>query len=564
MPDFDDLPFDDVTRAASNAADEPDFAILAAKGVRRRNRRRASYAGVAAVALVGTLGVVQLAGRDEDSAPDPAGPDLPAGLVFTRGDGSTFEPEELSVDCERVDDATYVVVSGQIAGEPPADPERSEQTFVGQVDLRMPIRDVRDGAQLPMAETVSRAAASLFAPDPTTGDEWSSSEEDASGQVRVESARCGATPAIVAEVDGVLGSETSDATVKVQGRLALEARKPLEDLAAGGIVDDPDSRFRALAVSDDDPDIQAAVWQQCRSGDDCVEKYAVVVTDDGFLTRTVVDRVFDGEPMIAAAGPVFHVLSGLGSGEFLKPDGSLVGVQPGKATTPGAVVAIGSGLPVWTIFDGEHLTATLLPDGAPDLSYVNVLPDGTLAGIDRRGDYVWSVDAGVNWDRRQLNGGPNALYEMVPTDGSQQVVIEGADGATLFPFVAVHRARSAGGAAFERVTVPGDPRAYLSGEAVLPDGRLLVAVEAWSDTRPGPEFVTPPGLYVSAGDDWSTYEEVEAGAPYAAVDDFQPSWLGTAVTAQGVIVFLKAPPGDPNPAYSSSDGGLTWQPVPGR
>jgi hypothetical protein len=261
---------------------------------------------------------------------------------------------------------------------------------------------------------------------------------------------------------------------------------------------------------------------------------------------------------------VFHLQTGLGPGEVLTLDGRLVGVQPGKVTTPGVVVAIGSGLPLWTILDGEHLTAMPLPEGAPDLGFVNVLPDGTLAGIDRRGDYVWSTDVGAHWDRRPLNGGPDALYNQVPTDGSQQVVIEGADGATLFPFVAVHRARSAGGAAFERVPLPGDPRAYLSGEAVLPDGRLLVAIEAWSDTAPGPEFVTPPGLYVSAGEDWSTYEEVEVGAPYAALDDFQPSWLGTVVTADSVIVFLKAPPGDQNAAYSSSDGGLTWRAVPGR
>lgn len=564
MPDFDDLPFDDVSRAASEAATEPHFASLAARGVRRRNRRRASYAGLAAVVLVGTVGAVQLAGGDEDSSPDPApDPDVPTELVFTRGDDSTFTPARLTVECQRVEGTMLIVVTGPFT-EPPIDPERSEPTILGNVGFQMPLADVRDGAELAMPDPEDRAAWRLFADDPKTDDEWSSREPDSRGVIQVESASCGSAPAIVFEVDGVLGSESSDATVSMSGRVALEGKKVPESLPATGIVDDPHARLRALAVSDDDPDLQAAVWQQCRSADDCAEKYAVVVTDDGFASRAVVDRVFPAEPLIAAAGPVFHVQSGLGPGEFLKADGSLVGARTGPVTSPAVVVAIGSGLPLWTVMDGEHLTAAPLPDGAPDLGYINVLPDGTLAGVDRRGGYVWSVDAGVHWDRRQLNGGPNALYQVVPTDGSQQVVIEGADGATLFPFVAVHRARSAGGAAFERVPVPGDPRAYLSGEAVLADGRLLVAIEAWSDTRPGPEFVTRPGLYVSAGDDWGTYEEVEVGAPYAAVDDFQPSWLGTAVTAEGVTVFLQAPPGDSNPAYSSSDGGLTWQPVPGR
>jgi len=562
MPDFDDLPFDDVSRAAADAATEPDFAGLAARGVRRRNRRRTSYAGLAAVVLIGTVSAVQLAGGDGDSAPDPApDPDVPAALVFTRGDDSTFSPTELTVECQRVDGAMLVLVSGPFTDAAGIDPERSEPTISGYLGLQMPLADVRDGAQLAMPDPSGRAAWRLFADDPTTDDMWNSREPHSSGVIQVESARCGSVPAIVFEVDGVLGSGAGDATVSVTGSVKLEGKKPLENLPATGIVDDPDSRFVALAVSGDDPDIQAAVWQRCRAADDCVEKYAVVVTRDAFATRNVVDRVFGSGPSIAAAGPAFHVISGLGPGEFLKPDGSLVDIQPGPVTSPDAVIPIGSGLPLWTIFDGENLTAAPLPQGAPETRGITVLSDGSLAGIEYVDEaaFVRSTDLGRTWSRTTLDAGDNALFSVIDGGDGRAVVIEGSDGATLFPFVAVHRQEAAGGP-FTRFAPDSDPRAYISGSAVLPDGRLLIGVESWSDERSSVEAVTRPGLYVSAGDDWSTFEEIAVGAPWTELDIFRASWLATTRTEDSVTIFLA---GD-HPAYSSSDGGQTWQAVPGR
>ena len=559
MPDFDDLPFDDVSRAASDAASRPDFASLAARGVRRRNRRRTTYAGFAAIVLIGTVSAVQLADRDEDSAPDPAPePDVPAELVLTRGDDSTFTPTKLTVECQRVDGTMLVLVGGPFT-DTPIDPERSEPTILGNLGLQVPLADVRDGARLAMPDP--RAAWRLFADDPTTDDMWSSRETQSSGVIEVESARCGSVPAIVFEIDAVLGSATSDATVAVGGRVVLEAEKPPENLASTAIIDDPDSRFIILAVSADDPDSQAAIWQQCRSMDDCVEKYAVAVTTDGFATRAVADRVFSAEPMIRPVGPAFHVQSGLGAGEFLKPDGSLVAVQSGAVTAPGAVIAIGSGLPLWTIFDGEHLTAAPLPEGAPDTNGITVLSDGSLVGVEYADDpaFVRSTDLGKTWTRTPIDAGANALFTVSDGGDGRAVVVEGSDGATLFPFVAVHRQEVAGGP-FTTFTPESDPRAFISGSAVLPDGRLLIGVESWSDEVSLVEAVTRPGLYVSAGDDWSTFEEVVVGAPWTELDIFRPSWLATTRTEDAVTIFLA---GD-HPAYSSSDGGQTWQLVPAR
>ncbi|GAB4002833.1 hypothetical protein [Nocardioides ultimimeridianus] len=81
----------------------------------------------------------------------------------------------------------------------------------------------------------------------------------------------------------------------------------------------------------------------------------------------------------------------------------------------------------------------------------------------------------------------------------------GGDGATLYPFGAV--ARSLHGAPWTGSAVPlhdGD-RAYQSGAAVLPDGRFLVLLDAWSSDRgakPGPEH---HGLWVSRGEDWTSF-----------------------------------------------------------
>ncbi|HWU20082.1 MAG TPA: hypothetical protein VN088_01045 [Nocardioides sp.] len=81
----------------------------------------------------------------------------------------------------------------------------------------------------------------------------------------------------------------------------------------------------------------------------------------------------------------------------------------------------------------------------------------------------------------------------------------GGDGATLYPFGAV--ARSVHGAPWVGYVVPprdGD-RAYQSGAAILPDGRFLVLLDAWSSDRgakPGPEH---HGLWVSRGTDWTGF-----------------------------------------------------------
>jgi hypothetical protein len=81
----------------------------------------------------------------------------------------------------------------------------------------------------------------------------------------------------------------------------------------------------------------------------------------------------------------------------------------------------------------------------------------------------------------------------------------GHDGATLAPFERL--VRSVGGGPWERFDVPmtHGQQAYTGGQVVLPDGRLLALLDAWSGDRRGRENPVWHGLWISAGDDWASY-----------------------------------------------------------
>jgi hypothetical protein len=66
-------------------------------------------------------------------------------------------------------------------------------------------------------------------------------------------------------------------------------------------------------------------------------------------------------------------------------------------------------------------------------------------------------------------------------------------------------------------------QAYDEGDLVLPDGRFLVLLDAWSSDRgrhAGPEY---HGLWISNGDDWAHY------APY------RPTFTRVLVASDAVV-----------------------------
>jgi hypothetical protein len=556
MPDY-----SHVSRDAGAAATVPNFAAIAARGARQRRRRRAAYVGGVALAVSGALGLSTLVRGDNSPQPTPT-PSLD-GLVFTRADGSTFRADDFTVSCAPDENATgtMLVVASTFLG-----PDRT-----GQVELSAPIELVAAGGtfQLPSRDVAGDPQPRLFVVDPLDGNELTTDNEGASGKIVIASARCGESPAISFAIAGVLDSELSDMPgVRVSGGVAapIAPSPQLADTAAD-IVADPRSRARALAVSPTDPDVRVTAWQACPSDDRCAQRFAVAITDDGFKTRTVVDRVFRTEVTLAAGGDRFYVRGGWGdNGSVIALDGSLreVGTAPGRASGTGPVVALGDGPPIWSVIDLASATAHEIrppEDGVPASSSLQVarLDDGRLAAVTdardgSRARYHLSTDNGATWTGGTLDAKPGALWMF--TRGKGLSLIEGGDGATLFPFSAAQRIA---GDTATRVAQPGSPRAYVDGAVVLADDRLLVSVEAWSDEKPGGTAVTPPGLYVSDGQDWSTFSRVVP--EFSTSDPREIHLIATVLEDDTVSIYVTAPPGDDNAAYRSDDGGTSWQPV---
>lgn len=143
--------------------------------------------------------------------------------------------------------------------------------------------------------------------------------------------------------------------------------------------------------------------------------------------------------------------------------------------------------------------------------------------------------------------------------------VGGGDGATLLPFQVVARSRAGG--AWQGFTVPqthGD-RAYTDGQVVLPDGRFLVLLDAWSSDRGSHHGPEQHGLWASDGDDWSSYQPYRPDFSPPLPDPGDITYLGgtpgASRQAPHGIVFLTV---DARRLYVSVDGGRTFDVVRDR
>jgi hypothetical protein len=152
-------------------------------------------------------------------------------------------------------------------------------------------------------------------------------------------------------------------------------------------------------------------------------------------------------------------------------------------------------------------------------------------------------------------------------DGTRAQV-GGHDGATLLPFERV--ARSVDGGPWETFDVPRTRGrlGYTAGQVVLPDGRLLVLLDAWSDDRPGRASPVWHGLWVSDGGDWAAYRPWRPSfTPALPAGGRRPRGplvsLGAALDpgqASGPVVWVTTA----NRLYVSTDGARSFQEVPAR
>ncbi|WP_181310784.1 hypothetical protein [Nocardioides campestrisoli] len=151
-----------------------------------------------------------------------------------------------------------------------------------------------------------------------------------------------------------------------------------------------------------------------------------------------------------------------------------------------------------------------------------------------------------------------------------RAVIGGGDGATLFPFEAVARSKDHG-MTWQRFDVPrfDGEMGYVSGQAVLPDGRLLVLLQSFSGDRLDMPSSRHHGLWVSLGDDWSSYEPLRPRfTPQVATRRGDGSFTGNYLFNN-----LGASPGDggvvwaatwDDRLYVSTDGAASFREIPAR
>lgn len=321
---------------------------------------------------------------------------------------------------------------------------------------------------------------------------------------------------------------------------------------AEAIVAHPEARLTDLRL---DPESQAALalWQCDRACGE-VRGAALVASTDRFANSTVLP--FEGRPTgVSSLGDgAFLVRGNRGLGEVVRADGSREPVVEGDTGGAGSPVIVWQGAnQSLYLVDGATATAQLLDQPATPYQVMD-LPDGRIAVQTELGVFV-SSDRGVSW--QPVEPSPEteegSLLSLVPAGTSDVVLVESGDGATLLPFGAVQYADDG---RFVRVEQDTDPMRYTGGQAVLPDGRMLVFVEEWSSGD------NPTGYYLSDGEDWATYSYV-GGPPSDTVGFGSGGPLDFAVTDDSLTVVAQGV-GPEVPAWISTDAGESWEPLDPR
>jgi len=331
------------------------------------------------------------------------------------------------------------------------------------------------------------------------------------------------------------------------------------------------SEVDGLAVAPGHPGRRIAEWHACLDPRCEHRRYALVVTSDGFRHAHVLP--VPARPVswvLEPAGPTHFAISPNGGRRRLVDlSGRITAVElagrPGPIA-PGEIALRSGGKEPVVAVDPD--TGRAHPLTAPRGSLVGQVttPSGQLRLLSRHGsgaqDYSWSDDHGATWHTVPVTrAGSSDLTGLVPSPSDRwHTVVVGGDGATLFPLATVLASRD-GGARFSRTDLGADPMAYGVPLAVLPDGRLLVLVDGWSDQRPGRPGARGNGLYevVDGG-----LVPVRTGPPYAGLDRraYGPDVLATVVTRDGLSLWAATPTHDG--VVVSDDGGEHWRPVRAR
>ena len=291
----------------------------------------------------------------------------------------------------------------------------------------------------------------------------------------------------------------------------------------------------------------------------------VVVIETGRKRELVVTS--DGQQTVRRAVPAGTSVVSLGEAQVLVLEGwaaktlsvvDAAGVEQSVRWDPAArPAAVGEQVLVLprrgaSVFGAiDAVTHVAHPVPGPDNAYELTAADGRLqAVVDAAGQarYVWSDDGGRQWQEGPLSTDGNALWQPVlSAPGEPRQVIEGGDGATLFPYLALHTING-----YDDVSVaPYAGRGYLTvSGAFVHDGTTYVVGARWGKgdraLESGVFRVTDAGLTLIGG------------VP-AAIDGYEVTLVSVEhLTARRPVIWV---PGFPGTVYRSDDFGASWDEV---
>ena len=347
-----------------------------------------------------------------------------------------------------------------------------------------------------------------------------------------------------------------------------------QQMTAEEILLDPSSYLAAFAASATDPDLRASVWR-CQEQPRCKGwRGAITVTDNGFRTSHPIDLPRNTDPTVTDVGAGAFLVGAAPRGLLVHGDGTTVDLV--AVDTPGPLAPAEVLVPYWRgvgtqAFGGldpstGRVHPLTLPAGSNlDLQQSGEVLFGTVDTPGAQEQVVWSDDGGATWhESATLPDFPSALSMSIPSMQTGVMAwLVGRDGATLFPLDEVLRSTD-GGATFETTLMARtDARAYVSFGLVLPDGRLLVNLDAWSDDTSGEPGEHHRGLYLSNGDAWGSLTPVESRYPEGTdLEALQASPLQImdwAAGPSGEVVLWGWSPEINTPMMVSSDSGETWE-----
>jgi hypothetical protein len=332
----------------------------------------------------------------------------------------------------------------------------------------------------------------------------------------------------------------------------------------GRIVGDPRAHLGALSTIPGHAERRLAEWYVCRDRACYHRTYALVVSDDGFRTSHPVElapsRVANGW-YLEPAGPDHFAVSPNGGRRTLV---SLTGHVTPVRVSGSAGPLVGSEVPLRASKAGfvaaDPVTGEAHPLSTPEgVVELQVTPSGQLRALTYdHPRYLWSPDGGATWHEIPI---PRRYAELeagfvVTASDSLHALVLGGEN-TVFPWE--HVLRSTDGRTWTTYDGPTDPTGYVAESVVLPDDRLVMDVDGWSDRRGTHPSVNATGLW--AGTDWTHLQPVPPTGPFVGQDvhGFVPTILDIAATGRLVTLYALTP--DESGAVASTDGGEHWMRV---